>query len=108
MAEREKGRECIERGRAVILEIYGEEHAVMQKYYSFISLQESIEDKTEALKFIGTKQLEHMQKVNQKSSGDETKKSEESIFLLEAYYDSISILSETEKSCRNAIKDYIE
>ena len=107
MAEREKGRESIERGRAVILEMYGEDHAVMQKYYSFISLQESIEDKTEALKFIGMKQLEHMQKVNQKSSGDETKKSEESIFLLEAYYDSISILSETEKSCRNAIKDYI-
>lgn len=61
----------------------------MIKYYAFIALQESIQDKNDALKALRPEQFAFIKRINATDSEDK-----ESIFLLEAYYDSISIYSE--------------
>ena len=63
------------------------------KYYSFISLQESIDDKTEALCLLRPKVFNFVKEVNKVSTAG--REEQESLFLLEAYLDQISIISES-------------
>lgn len=64
--------------------MYGKDHASMVKYFSFISMQESIEDKSEALCQLSPKIFNFIKSKNPiaNESGDK-----ESLFLLEAYHD---------------------
>ena len=64
--------------------MYGSHHAVMAKYFSFICLQESIEDKTEALSFLRLRVFDFLKGINKKTGASEN---HESLFMLEAYYD---------------------
>jgi len=61
--------------------LYGTDHAIMQKYGAFISIQESIDDNHDALIELRRKNFELIESINRRQDG------KESIFLLEAYYD---------------------
>jgi len=98
LARRKEGRQWIEQGRVVIEDTLGSEHPFMQKYFAFISLQESIEDRAEALKALKEQSLTFIRDVNRSSSG------KESLFVLEAYFDTASILSETESGNPDKLK----
>ena len=70
LAQFKQGRKYIEKGRAVLEEIYGNDHATMVKYFSFISMQESIEDKTDELLRICPKIFNFIKGINKLSSND--------------------------------------
>ena len=92
LAKYKEGREYIEKGRAILEEMYGKDHASMVKYFSFISMQESIEDKSEALCQLSPKIFNFIKSKNliANESGDK-----ESLFLLEAYHDQIAMIGDS-------------
>ena len=50
--------------------MYGGDHALMVKYYAFISLQESIEDKAEALKALRPVAFEFIKRISSQHNDD--------------------------------------
>ena len=64
LSKRKEGRQYIEKGRSVIEQIYGEDHATMSKYYAFISLQDSIEDKTSILQIQRPRTFAFIKRIN--------------------------------------------
>lgn len=96
MAKPLAGREFIEKGRQVLAEMYGEDHPIKVKYFAFQSLQESIEEKIDALKLISEESFAFAENLNGPG---------ESLFMLEVYHERVSVMSETGEVTRESIKE---
>lgn len=98
MAKPEEGGQFIENGRQVLADMYGDDHAIKVKYFAFKSLQDSIEEKTDALKAISAESFAFSERLHGNS---------DSIFMLEVYHERVSVMSETGEATRENIKEII-